>query len=53
MIISKRNSIMFELRELKIEGKLAKIFFDENGKILIKVHELSSKQLINFFAVKP
>ena len=50
MMTSKRNNIMFELRALKREGKLEKIFVDENRKILIKVHELSSKQLINFFA---
>ena len=50
MMTSMRNNIMFELRKLKRDGLVEKIFSDENGKISIKVHEKSSKQPISFFA---
>ena len=50
MMTNKSNNILFELRELKREGKLEKIFSDENGKISIKVNENSSKQTIIFSA---
>ena len=50
MMTSKRNNILFELRVLKREGKLEKIFSDENGKISFKVNENSTKQPISFFA---
>ena len=50
MMTSKSNNILFELRELKREGTLEKIFSDENGKISIKVNENSTKQTIIFFA---
>ena len=48
-MMSKRKSIMFELRALKREGKLEKIFSDENRKISIKVYENSSKEPISFY----
>ena len=50
MMTSMRNNIMFELRKLKRDGLVEKIFSDVNGKISIKVHEKSSKQPISFFA---
>ena len=44
MMTSKGNNIMLELRALKREGKLEKIFSDENWEISIKVHEKISLQ---------
>ena len=50
-LTNKRNNIMYHLRTLKKEGKINKLYSNENGQISFKVKEQSSKVKVTYFSV--
>jgi len=45
---NKRNSLMHHLRSMKKEGKISKLFSNENGQLGLKVSDTSEKKVISF-----
>jgi len=47
-LTSRRNSLMYHLRSMKKEGKISKLFSNENGQLGLKVSDSSEKKVISF-----
>ena len=47
-LTNKRNSLMYHLRSMKKEGKISKLFSNENGQLGLKVSDTSEKKVISF-----
>ena len=47
----RRNNLMYEIRKLKMAGKLHKFFVDENGQISVRIGETDGKRRVTYFSV--
>ena len=47
-LTNKRNSLMYHLRSMKKEGKISKLFSNENGQLGLKVSNTSETTVISF-----
>ena len=45
-LTNKRNSLMYHLRSMKKEGKISKLFSNENGQLGLKVYDTSKKKVM-------
>ena len=45
-LTNKRNSLMYHLKSMKKEGKISKLFSNENGQLGLKVSDTSEKKVL-------